>query len=137
MVKGVGSIRLDPLLDFWQVIGGLGCADGRALAAGLSEKILDHFRMIRNQVDLDRISTKSSKSTSGITWQDENYPRRLMEVSSRRPVIYVRGSLKPNDGQRIGRGTTEAQIRGSAATTQRITSQRRTAMPWRTKLRWT
>lgn len=99
MVKGVGSIRLKRLLDFFGKLSVAWDAPMDALlAAGLSEKILDHFRMIRNQVDLDLyISKILEKHIQIITWQDENYPRRLMEIEQPPPVIYVRGSLKPED----------------------------------------
>lgn len=61
------------------------------LAAGLTEKIIDHFRLIRNQVDLDLyISKILDKHIQIITWQDENYPRRLMEIEQPPPVIYAR-----------------------------------------------
>ncbi len=68
------------------------------MAAGLSPKIVENLQKIRSQVDLERIwANIQSKGFGVLTWEDEAYPSRLKEIAQPPPVLYVWGSLQPQD----------------------------------------
>jgi predicted Rossmann fold nucleotide-binding protein DprA/Smf involved in DNA uptake len=37
------------------------------------------------------------KENSGVTWEDESYPRGLKEADQSPPFLYIRGELEPED----------------------------------------
>lgn len=99
MVKGIGAVRFQALLDFfgdpciaWQ-------APAEALReAGLSEKTVEHLVQLRSRISLPKIWERME--TLGIqvlTWEDPGYPRRLKDIDQPPPVLYLRGELRPED----------------------------------------
>lgn len=98
-VKGIGPVRVKTLLDFFgdlNIAWHAGHDDLRA--AGLPEKVLDHFIQYRNTVEPDKILENITRKNIKIfTWQDEGYPRRLKEIEQPPPVLYVRGELLLED----------------------------------------
>jgi DNA processing protein len=99
LVKGIGSVRLQGLLDFYGSAEIAWSAPSEGLrAAGLPPKVLENFLQIRRQVDLVRIWDKiTSQCIQVLTWNDADYPRRLKEIDQPPPTLYVRGSLLPED----------------------------------------
>lgn len=99
LVKGIGAVRLKQVLDFF---GSLEVAwnspqDG-LIASGLSQKIVDNFRQVRNQVDLDLIMANiQKKGIKVLTWEDPDYPRRLKEINQAPPVLFINGSINVED----------------------------------------
>jgi DNA processing protein len=99
LVKGIGAARLRRLIDYF---GGIEAAWGASraslLAAGLSEKLVEHFLLVRAGVSLDQLWDRIQVSgIEVLTWEDEDYPKRLLEIDQPPPVLYVRGSLLPED----------------------------------------
>jgi len=99
LVKGVGAVRLQGLLDFFGNLETAWNAPSDALRqAGLTEKIVEQFLLLRKQVDLQRILEKTDQDGIKIfTWKDDNYPRRLREIDQSPPVIYCLGNFEPED----------------------------------------
>lgn len=99
LVKGIGAARLRILLEHFGDIERAWQASAQELyAIGLSSKVVDNFLQVRSQVSLDRIW--ENIQTHGIlvlTWEDDGYPKRLMEIDQPPPVLYLRGSLLPED----------------------------------------
>jgi len=99
LVKGIGSVRLRGLLDFygsldlaWQAP-----ADGLR-AAGLSPKLIENFLAVRNSDLLEKTWRYLQKSEIQVlTWEDETYPRLLREIDQPPPVLYVRGEITGQD----------------------------------------
>ena len=98
-VKGIGPVRFQKLLDFfgkpeiaWQ-------APSEALReAGLGAKIAENVVRTRSSIDLDREWESIQKEgITVLTWEDEEYPRRLKEIDQPPPVLYVKGKLSPED----------------------------------------
>lgn len=99
MVKGIGAVRFKALLDAFGSAENAWNASSEALQeAGLSRKIVESFQRLRKGVSLDQVWDRiQSLGVSVLTWEDEAYPRRLKEIDQPPPVIYLRGSLLPED----------------------------------------
>ncbi|KAF0112077.1 MAG: DNA processing protein [Chloroflexi bacterium] len=99
LVKGIGAVRFKQILDFF---GSLEVAwnspSEGLLSAGLSQKVIEKFTQIRNQIDLDVImSTIYKKGIKVLTWSDPDYPRRLKEINQAPPVLFINGSINVED----------------------------------------
>jgi DNA processing protein len=99
LVKGIGSVRFKALLDSFGTPEAAWNASSDAwLQAGLSQKIVESFQCVRNGVSLDQIWNRiQSLGVEVLTWDDETYPRHLKEIDQPPPILYVRGSLIPED----------------------------------------
>jgi DNA processing protein len=99
MVKGIGAVRFQALLDFfgdpqiaWQ-------APTDALRqAGLNDKTVENLVQLRSRVSLPKIWERMENlGIQVLIWEDPGYPRRLKEIDQPPPVIYLRGELLPGD----------------------------------------
>ncbi len=99
LVKGIGSARTRALLEHFDSLEEAWNADrGQLLDAGLGEKTADNLIQVRRQVDLDRIwDGILQKGIRVITFQEEEYPRRLKEVDLPPPVLFIRGELRADE----------------------------------------
>jgi DNA processing protein len=99
MVKGIGAVRFRALLEaFGSAENAWNASSNELQEAGLSRKIVKSFQRLRKGVSLDQVWERiQSLEVSVLTWDDEAYPRRLKEIDQPPPVIYVRGSLVPED----------------------------------------
>ncbi|HVP20225.1 MAG TPA: DNA-processing protein DprA [Anaerolineaceae bacterium] len=99
MVKGIGAVRLQALLNYfgdpqvaWQAP-----ADA-LLNTGLSPKIVDSLVHLRATLDLEKVMDRLGQlKVTVITREEDSYPRRLKEIEQPPPVIYVRGEILPED----------------------------------------
>ncbi len=99
LVKGIGSVRLRALLAAFGDLQAAWEAPANALAeAGLPQKIITQLVHMRRGVNLEQMLERLCASAIQlVTWEDENYPALLKEVDQPPPVLYVRGSLIPED----------------------------------------
>jgi DNA processing protein len=99
LVKGIGSVRFKALLEEFGTPEAAWNASPEALRnAGLSQKIVESFQRVRKGVSLDQIwDHLQSQGVDVLTWDDQGYPRHLMEIDQPPPVLYVRGSILPED----------------------------------------
>ncbi len=99
LVKGVGAVRIQALLDHFGDLQLAWQAPADALqAAGLSSKLTERVIQIRTSVDLEEYMNKvAAKGITVLTWEDENYPNRLKVIDQPPPVLYVRGTLTAED----------------------------------------
>jgi len=99
LVKGIGSVRIRWLLDFFGSLENAWNAPTEGLrAAGLTPKIIESVLQVRQQVDLEQVWGRIE--TLGIhvfTWADEKYPQKLKEIDQPPPVLYVRGTITDQD----------------------------------------
>ncbi len=99
LVKGIGAVRVRGLLEYF---GSLEAAwkaplDGLR-GAGLPARILENLLRVRKDVDLAKVwAAIEQQGVEVLTWEDERYPRRLKQIDQPPPVLYVRGSLLPED----------------------------------------
>jgi DNA processing protein len=99
LVKGIGAVRFKQLKDFFGSAQAAWEAPPMGwLSAGISQKVVNQFLMVRQQVDLERVMEKASANGVEIlTWQDAEYPRRLKEIDQSPPVLFVKGSISVED----------------------------------------
>jgi DNA processing protein len=99
LVKGIGAARLRVLLDRFGSVEAIWEAPSQSLyATGLSARLVENLLQVRAEVSLDEIWDRlQSHGIEVLTWEDEGYPKRLMEIDQPPPVLYVRGDLLPQD----------------------------------------
>ncbi len=99
LVKGIGAVRFQALLDYFGDAQSAWEASPDALkSAGINSKIVDHFLQIRRSVDLEKIWGKIfDLGAEVLTWDDERYPRRLKDIEQPPPVLYLCGTLQAED----------------------------------------
>jgi DNA processing protein len=99
LVKGIGAVRLRALLDHFGNLEVAWEAPVDVLeAAGLSARLVQNLIAIRSQVRLDVLMERIERQDIRvITWDDETYPRRLREIDQPPPVLYLRGTIDPED----------------------------------------
>lgn len=99
LVKGVGAVRLRAILDHF---GDLKTAWAAPIDAfkglNLPGKVLENLAQVRRAVDLEKVWEKIQAQGIDVrTWEDEAYPRKLIEVDNAPPVLYLRGSIDVQD----------------------------------------
>jgi len=99
MVKGIGAVRMQILLDYFGDLETAWQASPQALReAGLNSKLIEQFVQYRALVNLDQVWENTQiQGIKVLTWLDEDYPRRLKEIDQSPPVLYVRGEMKTDD----------------------------------------
>jgi len=99
LVKGIGASRLRALLNhFGDVVTAWNAPGAELRAAGLGPKLVENFLQVRASVSLDKVWERiENHGIQVLTWEDEGYPRRLMEIDQPPPVLYVSGSLQAED----------------------------------------
>lgn len=99
LVYGIGAVRFQKLLDHFGDARTAWEAPPAALqSVELTQKVVDNLIQVRASVDLHAIWEQlETHNITLLTWMDENYPRRLKEISQPPPVLYVRGEVIPKD----------------------------------------
>jgi DNA processing protein len=98
-VKGIGSVRLKGLLDFFGDLSIAWQAPPEALLeSGLSNRVMQNVISLRNEIDLEKIwQDLDKKGIKILTWLDASYPRRLKDIDQPPPVLYMRGNITLED----------------------------------------
>ncbi|NOY98469.1 MAG: DNA-protecting protein DprA [Chloroflexi bacterium] len=99
LVKGIGAVRLKALLDhFGDAASAWQGTPDELRAAGLSQKLVERFLQVREDIDLDRLWEQfSAQGIRVLTRTDEAYPERLREIAQSPPVLYLRGEVTADD----------------------------------------
>ena len=99
LVKGIGAARMRLLLDTFGDAGEAWQASPEALRqAGLGPKIVEALLQVRSRYNLEQLMERLQvQGIQVLTWDDEAFPRALKEIDQPPPVLYVRGSLLPED----------------------------------------
>jgi len=98
-VKGVGAVRFQSLLNaFGSMEKAWEASDSQLLEAGINQRIVENFQQVKKQIDLPKIWNNIEKAGIRVlTWNDEEYPRRLKEIDQPPPVLYILGELTVQD----------------------------------------
>jgi DNA processing protein len=98
-VRGIGAVRFQGLLNtFGSMQNAWEASSNQLLEAGLNQRIVDSFQQVRKQIDIDKIWNNIEKTGIRVlTWNDEEYPRRLKEIEQPPPVLYLLGELTLQD----------------------------------------
>ncbi|MBI9045369.1 MAG: DNA-protecting protein DprA [Anaerolineaceae bacterium] len=97
--KGIGPVRFRMLLDhFGNLEKAWNASKGGLLQAGLPKKILENFIQFRDQFDFEKVEEQiHALDVQVLTWEDEGYPARLLEIQNSPPVIFLRGNYLLED----------------------------------------
>ncbi len=104
LVKGIGARRMQSLLAYFGSAEAAWKAELEFLqSAGLSPRLVNACVQMRGSDSLkwtwDRIHALDIQV---LTWQDERYPNRLADLDQSPPVLYIRGTLLPDDDWSVG-----------------------------------
>lgn len=99
LVKGIGAVRLQALIShFGNLENAWNAHESELQSAGLNPRIIEGFKTIRNETDpLQVYEDILNKGIAILTWEDDDYPEKLINIDQPPPVLYVRGSIKPED----------------------------------------
>lgn len=99
LVRGIGPARLRLLLDAFGDIEAAWNATKTDLSrVGLSLTLADALHETRARLDLDAELERIDRAGfTLLTWEDETYPERLLEIDAPPPVIFVRGKVEYQD----------------------------------------
>lgn len=98
-IPRIGAVRaglleayFGSLADAWRA------GAGELRAAGLDQATVTSVVSARPGIDPDNEMERLRRAgVRAYTWRDEGYPPRLREIDDKPPVLYVRGSLLPQD----------------------------------------
>jgi len=98
MVKGIGPARFRGLLKRFGNATAAWNAPASIIEAVLPPKVAHALLHLRAQTNLPALWENWQKRGIGIlTLEDEEYPRRLKALDHAPPVLYIRGTLTPED----------------------------------------
>ncbi len=99
LISGIGRVRLTQLENYFTNLKNAWKASPAELKqAGLDSGSIRAITSRRPKISLEAEMEKLERyGVKVLTWHDEDYPSRLKEVYDYPPLIYVRGSLLPED----------------------------------------
>jgi DNA processing protein len=99
IISGIGRVRFAQLENYFNSLAIAWQADSSELKrAGLDKIAINAIVDGRPGINLDReVEELDRKNVQVLTYHDSRYPSRLHEVYDYPPLIYVRGSLLPQD----------------------------------------
>ena len=99
LVKGIGAARLRALIAaFGDVETAWQAGENDLRSAGLSARIVENLVQLRASLDLELLWERiQAQGMRILTWEDPDYPKRLMEIDQPPPVLYMLGELLDAD----------------------------------------
>lgn len=103
-VAGIGAVRMAALLALCGSAEAAWRASIQELkAAGLDKRTLENLLQARRDFNVGAVFEQIFKAgVQVLTLNDEDYPVNLRQIDTPPPLIYVRGTLQPNDSWAIG-----------------------------------
>jgi DNA processing protein len=98
-VPGIGAKRLRSLIaTFGNVEAAWQASPQDLAAAGLDRRVLDNLLRLRRTLDLEaELERVRQAGLSVLTWEDPAYPANLRRIDAPPPLLFVRGTLIPQD----------------------------------------
>ncbi|MBX3047843.1 MAG: DNA-processing protein DprA [Anaerolineales bacterium] len=98
-ISGIGAVRFRALLDaFGSAAAAWAASPSELKAAGLSPAAVERLLEARSAADLANLPAELEQhGLQALTWDEPGYPRKLRELEQAPPVLYVRGTLQPED----------------------------------------
>jgi len=118
-IPGIGRVRLNHLESYFGNLENAWKADAKELRqAKIDNNVVRAIVDWRPKISLDDEMEKLVKyGVDAFTWHDEGYPSRLKEIYDYPPVLYVKGSILPEDEWCLAVvGTRRATIYGRQVT---------------------
>jgi len=119
LISGIGRVRLTQLENYFTNLGNAWKANPAELKqAGLDSSSIRAITSQRPKISLEGEMEKLDRfGVKVFTWHDKDYPSRLKEIYDYPPLIYVRGSLLPEDEWCLAVvGTRRATVYGRQVT---------------------
>lgn len=119
LISGIGRVRLAQLENYFKSLDNAWrAAPAELKQAGLDSGSIRSVTSRRPKISLEAEMEKLDRyGVKVLTWHDENYPSRLKEIYDYPPLIYVRGSLLPEDEWCLAVvGTRRATVYGRQVT---------------------
>lgn len=119
LVRGIGPARIRRLLDHFGELGAAWKASAAELQqAGLDRRSVDNLLKARSQIDLDLVLERVERAGAQVlTWELPEYPRNLLNIAAPPPVLFVKGTLRPEDEWAVAMvGTRRATAYGREVT---------------------
>ncbi len=119
LVPGIGPVRFSQLLKYFGDMAGAWAAGPAELKqAGLDSSAIQSITVSRPKISLEEEMEKLDRfGVKALTSHDPNYPARLKEIYDFPPVLYIKGSLLPQDEWCIAVvGTRRATVYGRQVT---------------------
>ncbi len=123
-IPNIGRVRLGRLEDHFGNLENAWLADAAELTrAGIDVASVRAVVDWRPRVDLDAEMEKLERNGVGVfTWRDDGYPARLREIHDYPPIIYVKGTILPDDEWCLAVvGTRRASAYGRQVTEEIVT----------------
>jgi DNA processing protein len=123
-IPGIGRVRLGQLEShFGSLEPAWKAALGEMQRAGLDSPALRAIDQWRSKIDPDAEMEKLVKyHVQVLTCNDKDYPRRLKEIYDYPPVLYVKGTILPEDEWCLAVvGTRRATVYGKQVTEEMVT----------------
>ena len=98
-IPSIGRVRLNRLeTHFGNLEDAWKAGPDEFIRAGLDKNVVRAIVSWRPRVDLEAEMEKLERyGVQALTWHDALYPSRLKEIHDYPPVLYIRGSLLPED----------------------------------------
>ncbi len=115
LVRGIGPMRLRTLLQaFGDVRNAWEAPEAALQALSLDRRALSNFLQVRKQVDLDEVLRRVEQVGATVfTWDNDDYPPLLRQITDAPPVLFVRGAITPADEWAVALvGTRKATVYG-------------------------
>jgi DNA processing protein len=99
LVRGIGAVRLQALLDYFGDAETAWNAPAFELvAAGLSAKLAERVLETRASLDLEQyMDNIQAQGIKILTWDDHGYPAQLKQIDQPPPILYLRGAFSDED----------------------------------------
>ena len=124
LISGIGRVRLTQLENYFGSLENAWRATTIELKqAGLDSGSIRAVTTWQPKISLEAEMEKLDHyGVKVLTWHDENYPSRLKEIYDYPPLLYVRGSLLPEDEWCLAVvGTRRATVYGRQVTEEIVT----------------
>lgn len=124
LISGIGRVRFTQLENYFSNLENAWKASPAELKqAGLDSGPIRAITSGRPKISLEAEMEKLNRyGVKVLTWHDEDYPSRLKEIYDYPPLIYVRGSLLPEDEWCLAVvGTRRATVYGRQVTEEIVT----------------
>jgi len=104
LVKGIGPVRVERLLEFFGSLQAAWEANPRQLQeAGIHGKLCQQLAQVRKNISLDAVLEEIREDEIRIlTWEDKSYPERLRHIGQSPFVLYLKGNLLDEDIWSVG-----------------------------------
>lgn len=129
MAPAIGRARFELLLKAFGALERAWRASPEALrAAGLDARAITSVSTLKARIDPDAEMARLERAGIRVlTWEDQDYPARLKQIYDLPPVLFIKGSLLPEDERSIavvGTRRSTAYGREAAAFLTRDLAQR-------------